>query len=45
VTTPSATATVNRGDWGVRWNMVLDRGSLLVSKRIRLEIDVELIRR
>jgi polyisoprenoid-binding protein YceI len=34
----SATATVNRGDWGVRW------GSPLVSKEVKLEIEVELTR-
>jgi polyisoprenoid-binding protein YceI len=34
----SATATVNRGEWGVRW------GSPLVSKQVNLEIEVELIR-
>jgi polyisoprenoid-binding protein YceI len=41
----SASATVNREDWGLTWNMVLDSGGLLVSKQIQLEIEVELIRR
>ena len=36
--------TINREDWGSTWNMVLDAGGLLVSKEIRLEIEVELIR-
>jgi polyisoprenoid-binding protein YceI len=40
----SAAATINREDWGITWNMVLDAGGLLVSKEIRLEIEVELIR-
>jgi polyisoprenoid-binding protein YceI len=40
----SATATVNREDWGLTWNTVLDSGSLLVSKHIELEIEIELIR-
>jgi polyisoprenoid-binding protein YceI len=40
----SATATINREDWGLTWNMVLDSGGLLVSKQILLEIEVELIR-
>lgn len=40
----SATATVDREDWGLTWNMVLESGGLLVSKQIRLEIEVELIR-
>ena len=40
----SAAATINREDWGLTWNMVLEAGGLLVSKEIRLEIEVELIR-
>jgi polyisoprenoid-binding protein YceI len=38
-----ATGSLNREDWGLTWNMVLEAGGLLVSKEIRLEIDVELI--
>jgi polyisoprenoid-binding protein YceI len=40
----TASTTINREDWGLTWNMLLDAGGLLVSKEIRLEIDVELIR-
>lgn len=40
----SASATINREDWGLTWNMVLDAGGLLVSKQIRLEIEAELVR-
>ncbi len=40
----SARATLNREDWGLTWNMVLEAGGLLVSKEIKLEIEVELIR-
>ena len=40
----SASGTINREDWGLTWNMLLEAGGLLVSKEIRLEIDVELIR-
>jgi polyisoprenoid-binding protein YceI len=40
----SAATKVNREDWGLTWNMVLEAGGLLVSKEIRLEIEVELIR-
>lgn len=39
----SATSRINREDWGLTWNMVLDAGGLLVSKEITLEIEVELI--
>jgi polyisoprenoid-binding protein YceI len=40
----SANARINREDWGLTWNMLLEAGGLLVSKEIVLEIEVELIR-
>ena len=40
----AATGTINRDDWDITWNMVLDAGGLLVSKDIKLEIEVELVR-
>ena len=40
----SANATIDREDWGLTWNMVLEAGGLLVSKRIQLDIEVELVR-
>jgi polyisoprenoid-binding protein YceI len=40
----SASATINREDWDLTWNMLLEAGGLLVSKEIRLEIEVELVR-
>ena len=39
----SASTTIDRTDWGIAWNVVLDAGGLLVSKRIRIEIEVELV--
>ncbi len=39
-----ATGRINREDWGLTWNMVLDSGGLLVSKEITLELHIELIR-
>ncbi|MGH9286825.1 MAG: YceI family protein [Acidimicrobiales bacterium] len=41
----SAHATLNREDWGLTWNMILDNGGLVVSKEIRLEIDLEAVRK
>jgi polyisoprenoid-binding protein YceI len=41
----SAHGTLNREDWGLTWNMILDNGGLLVSKEIRLEIDLEAVRK
>ncbi len=40
----SARGRINREDWGLTWNVVLEAGRLLVSKEIVLEIEVELIR-
>ncbi|HEX4983512.1 MAG TPA: YceI family protein [Ilumatobacteraceae bacterium] len=40
----SANTTINREQWGLTWNMLLEAGGLLVSKEIRLEIEVELVR-
>jgi polyisoprenoid-binding protein YceI len=39
----SAGATINREQWDLTWNMFLEAGGLLVSKEIRLEIEVELV--
>jgi len=38
-----ATGQINREDWGLTWNMVLESGGLLVSKEITLELHVELV--
>ena len=40
----SAHGRINREDWGLTWNVVLEAGGLLVSKEITLEIEVELVR-
>ena len=40
----TASTLINREDFGVTWNMPLAAGGLLVSKEIRIEIDVELVR-
>jgi polyisoprenoid-binding protein YceI len=40
----SARGTIDREDWGLTWNMLLEAGGLLVSKEIKLEIEVELVR-
>jgi polyisoprenoid-binding protein YceI len=38
-------AVVNRKDWGVNWNAVLEAGGVLVSEKVTLEFDVSAIRR
>jgi polyisoprenoid-binding protein YceI len=39
----TAAGTVNREDWGLTWNMLLDGGGLLVSNQIRIEIEMETV--
>lgn len=39
-----ASGSLNREEWGLTWNMVLESGGLLVSKEIGLELHVELVR-
>ena len=40
----SAAASLNREDYGLTWNMALEAGGILVSKEIRLELEVEAVR-
>ncbi len=41
----SAVGVLNREDWGLTWNMSLARGGFLVGRDVRVEIDIETIRR
>lgn len=38
------TTTINRKDWGVSWNVVLEAGGMLVSEKITLEFEISAIR-
>ena len=40
----TATAQVNREDFGLTWNAALEAGGFLVGKNVALELDVELVR-
>ena len=37
------TGTINRRDWGLSWNVALDTGGVLVSEKIKIEIDFQLV--
>jgi polyisoprenoid-binding protein YceI len=37
--------TVNRRDWGLGWNMPLDKGGVLVSEKVKLEFDISAVRK
>lgn len=41
----TASAVVDREDWGLTWNQVLDAGGVLIGKRIHIELDVQVVRR
>lgn len=38
----SLTGTIKRSDWGLNWNVALEKGGWLVSDKIKLEIDGQL---
>jgi polyisoprenoid-binding protein YceI len=40
----TAKGTLEREDWNVSWNMVLETGGFLVSKKVDLELEIEAIK-
>jgi polyisoprenoid-binding protein YceI len=44
-TAATATAKVNRQDFGVKWNAKLDNGGVVVGDDVSITIDVELVQR
>ena len=38
----SASTEIDREDWGMTWNVAVETGGWLVSKRVRIEIEAEL---
>lgn len=40
----SARGTINREDWGLTWNMLLESGGVVVSKEIEIDIHAEFVR-
>ncbi len=40
----SATTTINRKDWGLNWNVALEAGGFLVSDKIVIDIELELVK-
>jgi polyisoprenoid-binding protein YceI len=41
----SASTEVEREDWGLKWNLALESGGWLVGKRVKIELQAEVIRR
>jgi polyisoprenoid-binding protein YceI len=40
----TATTTLERGDFGLKWNQVLEAGGVLVGESIDVELEVELVK-
>ena len=38
-------ATVNRRDWGLKFNVGLDKGGVLVGEKVKLEFDISAVKR
>jgi polyisoprenoid-binding protein YceI len=41
----SARAEIDREDWGMTWNVVIETGGLLVGKKVAIELEVEAVYR
>jgi len=39
----TAAGIINQEDWGLTWNLPLDGGGLVVSREIRIEIELEAV--
>lgn len=39
----SAVTEIDREDFGISWNRVAEAGSVLVGRKVRIEVDVELV--
>jgi len=40
----TAETEINRKDWGLEWNVALETGGVLVSDKIKLQLDIQLIK-
>jgi polyisoprenoid-binding protein YceI len=40
----TASATINRKDWGIEWNAPLETGGVLVGEKVQIELEVQLVR-
>ncbi|HET8982776.1 MAG TPA: YceI family protein, partial [Pedococcus sp.] len=39
-----ADTEINRKDWGLEWNVALEGGGVLVSEKIKVKLDVQLLK-
>jgi polyisoprenoid-binding protein YceI len=41
----SATTEIDRREWGLRWNQVLETGGVLVANKVRIEAEVQAVKK
>ncbi len=41
----SAVTEIDRRDWGLKWNQVIETGGVLVANKLRIEAEVQFVRR
>lgn len=39
----SAKTEIDRGDWDMTWNAVIETGGLLVGKKVQIELEIEAV--
>jgi polyisoprenoid-binding protein YceI len=39
-----ATTTIDRRDWGLKWNQALETGGILVANEVRIELEIQAVR-
>ena len=40
----TAAAEINRKDWGLEWNVALESGGVLVSEKVKITLDIQLVK-
>jgi polyisoprenoid-binding protein YceI len=40
----TAETEINRKDWGLEWNVALEAGGVLVSEKIKIQLDIQLLK-
>jgi polyisoprenoid-binding protein YceI len=40
----SASAEIDRRDWGLRWNQAIETGGVLVANKVRIEAEVQFVK-
>jgi polyisoprenoid-binding protein YceI len=40
----SASATINRKDWGIEWNAPLETGGVMLGDKVQIELDIQMVK-